>query len=447
MNYTINKLLDEIEKSNQIKIDDATSVRAALDGKASATHQQISRLEAEIKVKLDLISGMENEGVDPAPVKSRVEQISAQIAALSAQRDAFLKEGENVVLPPKQDLTRLRLLAGILESQFQCTEAIVVDSIDDCWAHLPTMITQCDGAGRPTECGIVIDAYNKTAHHYKHGIGVLKLKVNSYSERFVRSFRPKCVDWVPTEATAATAIIIGEDGFQEAQDDSIEAELIPGKYLAFFERQSSRLIVQETQMKWTTSKETVSNDWERRRYIERIENEDDFRDVATSLPEAIKAISSEANDNLDLACDYTSKPLLQRLKLMILDQTTDKPLFVPTSASLPSAEVYAKIKLDWDAMVTCPWSSEIDGVLARLKYYLENGERPRFWMQEYVNYFGFRVRTRDHNWIVGDIYISDSDEAHVAKPALIVIGSRHNSVKWFPVVRIGRMWMKIQIEE
>jgi len=36
----------------------------------------------------------------------------------------------------------------------------------------------------------------------------------------------------------------------------------------------------------------------------------------------------------------------------------------------------------------------------------KNGEKPRFWSGEFEGQYGFRLRTRDHNWIVGQIYIS-----------------------------------------
>lgn len=55
--------------------------------------------------------------------------------------------------------------------------------------------------------------------------------------------------------------------------------------------------------------------------------------------------------------------------------------------------------------IDAPWTAETTGVLANFKYYCEQRERPRFHNLSIDGLYGFRLRTRDHSWITGRIYI------------------------------------------
>ncbi|AKC83116.1 hypothetical protein IMCC26134_10590 [Verrucomicrobia bacterium IMCC26134] len=55
--------------------------------------------------------------------------------------------------------------------------------------------------------------------------------------------------------------------------------------------------------------------------------------------------------------------------------------------------------------IDAPWTAETTGILANFKYYCEQRERPRFHNLSIDGLYGFRLRTRDHSWITGRIYI------------------------------------------
>lgn len=64
------------------------------------------------------------------------------------------------------------------------------------------------------------------------------------------------------------------------------------------------------------------------------------------------------------------------------------------------------------------------------------GERARFWHKAYENHYGFRVRTRDHTWIEGFLFI-DHAEPVATESTLAVVGDSRASGS--SLVRHGRM--------
>lgn len=83
------------------------------------------------------------------------------------------------------------------------------------------------------------------------------------------------------------------------------------------------------------------------------------------------------------------EPRVQRLKLEIINQ---------------------EVGVYWKTFVDAPWAKEISGgAVIMLKHLCERGlETPHIWTIDYKGHYGFRVRTRDHSWITGEIYCPPS---------------------------------------
>jgi hypothetical protein len=152
----------------------------------------------------------------------------------------------------------------------------------------------------------------------------------------------------------------------------------------------------------------VSGIYEEREVTEGVR--DAFADIAIQLGAKMDELLPEEKSELDLDQSYKDNPMLAHVRSEVLKQTTSKPIFKESADQLACIEIFERIKPEWDAFVNCPWSPEIWGTLALLKYHLENGESPRFWTESFESQFGFRLRTRDHDWIVGQIYIDPSGD-------------------------------------
>lgn len=66
-------------------------------------------------------------------------------------------------------------------------------------------------------------------------------------------------------------------------------------------------------------------------------------------------------------------------------------------------------------------------------------ERARFWKREFENHFGFRLRTRDHSWIEGSIYLIESGKSVQPGAAPIF---EHGQVGW--VLKLDRMLLLVK---
>ena len=126
----------------------------------------------------------------------------------------------------------------------------------------------------------------------------------------------------------------------------------------------------------------------------------------------------------------------------ILPLTNTKQLFVTCSEKLDSAKTYERIKDHWGRIKKAPWSDDIKGTLALLKYLLENGEKARFWCKDFENHYGFRLRSRDHDWLVGEIYVGAniSRDPDTTSMHLIETGSYRHSLQ---IARIGDLFIRV----
>ncbi len=88
--------------------------------------------------------------------------------------------------------------------------------------------------------------------------------------------------------------------------------------------------------------------------------------------------------------------------------------------------------------IDAPWTAETTGVLANFKYYCEQRERPRFHNLTIDGLYGFRLRTRDHSWITGQIYIVPKTMKYAVPELKVPEITKLNSGQHI-LARMGRM--------
>ena len=249
------------------------------------------------------------------------------------------------------------------------------------------------------------------------------LPIKRTDKHFWKNFRPEPLGWLPASQEA-----------QEAQQQS------PHRHeplRAFFAKKSEKFILSRTAVSWRVTREKQSHSYGESRQ-ETVGYEDDFADIAISLDAKVDALIQAEKVELDLDRSYGDNPLLSHARSVLTAQTTSAPLFKECKEHLTSVEIYQRIKSEWDAFTNCPWSADINKTLALLKYHVENGERVRFWSGGFESHYGLRLRTRDHDWIIGDLFIEKSEKAASANTPMRIHQSQANQV-----ASLGRLFLRV----
>lgn len=79
-------------------------------------------------------------------------------------------------------------------------------------------------------------------------------------------------------------------------------------------------------------------------------------------------------------------------------------IFKEGQGRLSTSQIENLVGAYWKAFIDSPWEPSITGTYALLKHRCARGELPNVYTYGIHGHFGFRVRTPDHDWIIGEIF-------------------------------------------
>jgi hypothetical protein len=414
MDATILDEIAEAERKQSERASDAKKIKDQIGRTIAMRQEKHSSLRKQSEQKRRLLDDALRAGLDTTPLAKPIADLDAKVSQLAAEIEALRREQEKSANVAPLDFEREKHLAEVLRKYFACEHAAQVDELDSCWASLPTYVSEWDTAGRPTKCTMQL------------GLSIEKTVALSGNERrFSRRFKPDALKWLPDDA-------IGES----EPDLRARPDRNPG--MLAFRSSNGRLILTDTKLSWREEYSKPSQYYGGPEKTDQRPREEDFSDVADSLAVEFGKRVEVGGGSLDLTREF-GVPLLDHMRGVVLAATTGEPRFEPCTDELTSPEVFELIKDRWSAFVRAPWSAELKDKLALLKYCLENGERARFWTEEFKNHFGFRLRTRDHDWIKGNIFISAPCKKEMPRIKLYGHGSDHSG--W--MAEVAGMWIVV----
>lgn len=126
------------------------------------------------------------------------------------------------------------------------------------------------------------------------------------------------------------------------------------------------------------------------------------------FPHVAKKVDAAREEFEELST--AKSPLAVRLREAIEKVGVTESTFEGRGKRLPEAEIFKEVGAYWEAFVNSPWEAAIVGDIAMIKHLCERGiERPHVWSNHLKGHYGLRVRTRDHDWIVAQIYCSPNN--------------------------------------
>ena len=420
MKINIKAHFDEEKKKHQELVAKAKSEKENLQKEIAIKTVAKTQLEREKIKKEALLRESEAEELDVTKLKDKIRELDLQIAQADKSVEALKAAEQQAKGVEQRSFAREDLMVWVLTNVYRREEATVVDGLDEVCKSLPVEVTQLDSAGRPKQCVISIAWQNQ-----------FTLSVKPSDGHFWKSFRPTTLRWLPTADEEKSA-----QGWQHPYKDEQTLYRHPKgtteRVAVFFDSRTSQFILSQ---KLEGSGKVIQQAYPYKEEIRSIE--DEFADVAVQHGPKLKGFVEEEKGELDLTKSYGENPLFAHARSEIASHTSSKPLFKESTDALTSVEIYKTIKDEWDAFVNCPWSKQVSDTLALLKYHVENGERVRFWSGEFENQYGLRLRTRDHDWIVGQLFIERSQKAATAKSTVTI----HKASEYETIASLGRLFL------
>lgn len=415
MKISIEAHFDEAKQRHQVLVEKGASEKLELEKDISLKAVALSHLETELKKKEALLRQNEAADEDAPELKKKISKLASQIAQGTKEIESLKRAAQQNDDICNRSFNRENLMARVLKV-YGCVEADVVGCSADAFKMLAVEVTEDDEddeLGRPVECRIEL-AQNDFR----------KLTIKPSDNHFLKDFLPESLEWLPLNSHPPVAQTQEATGY--------------GRVRAFFDKEAGKLLLSKTVLEWTDTRVRQHRKYGEAEYESR-HSEEDFADVAISLGALVDKLMQAEKGQLDLDKPYRDNPLLAHVRSVVIGQTTPTPLFKECSEQLTSDEIYQRIKGDWEAFKNCPWSGSVWGPLALLKHHVENGEKARFWSRNFENQYGFRLRTRDHDWLVGSIFIRTTEQLPPAKTPLTISEAASSHGEPHISASLGRM--------
>lgn len=136
---------------------------------------------------------------------------------------------------------------------------------------------------------------------------------------------------------------------------------------------------------------------------------EDFSDLFASWEGALALAQEELAklDPLDPKSEGKLPPmgeLIREAWQVAANSVSSKTTFTQGQGRLSESKINDLVGAYWKAFINAPWEPSIEGTYALLKHRCARGEIPNVYSFDIHGHFGFRVRTPDHDWIIGEIY-------------------------------------------
>ncbi|HMN42461.1 MAG TPA: hypothetical protein PKE29_16595 [Phycisphaerales bacterium] len=405
------KYFEEREVAFAEKVKAACAEKVEQQAALNAILQELQTTEGKLSSKEAFKKQAVENGLDTTPVDNDIHRVRMEYETFVSQRDALRAAACHPVPQPPFDAAKvMRELKGL--AQTGCTDAQVVPTLDDA-ARLIEVIP----SGLTTnDDGVVVKAAIRFGNRT-----VAEVAVSTESPRFEKSFRPKPLSWLPRLAneTAGRSHLSYDHGPIGAVVIAAAEQLMLPTGFTF----------DEEERHWNGSLRHQRQEVDARGLP--------YQHAGRLLAAAVESIGGA----LDVAGDYENV-FVRAVKAQVLQNTSAESRWEMTREFPSSDKVLAMIKDDWSHVAAAPWSRDIVGVWAKLKYTIENGERPRFWCEKHKDHYAFRVRTRDHSWITGRVFI-DRTQTPSAQDTPLARTEESTGHSEPETMRVGRMYLRV----
>ena len=143
--------------------------------------------------------------------------------------------------------------------------------------------------------------------------------------------------------------------------------------------------------------------------------------------------------------EKATSPLVKRVaKAVKAAGVLDAP-FESRNERVDGAAISKEVGAYWDAFVNAPWEGSLVKDVAMIKHLCERKlETPHVWSYYVKGHYGLRVRTRDHDWIVAQIYCppaSFSPKDKVSSDAVVYLRNQYGRCE--NLIKVGPCFINV----
>lgn len=364
---------------------DYESRRKGLLARLDERKQALVRMRAERDKLEELRSINEREGLSVPELSGKIAEQDALLAPVLAEIAGINSEIADV----KQKLLEgnsetwefLRALCNAVHSEPINCRLLIADDLASVWEEVTVLGIDGDGEGHPIRVRAELFGTE------------FAVDVAGGESRYLRSHRPGDLEWLPPPPE------------RFARQKSTTGALV---WLS----DSHRLLSSVESLRWTEERPSS-------RYhgsVDHLERTLELAPCPSSILEYIGTRVASCSRPITLDFDQASTGLELKFIHVVLELTTEVHRFVRHLAEPSLSDVAKTVAIPWTSLVRARWSGAVTGALAKLKYLAEEGASPRWWPESYVGHFGFRLRTRDHSWLVGELFVDPSLEDATDEP-------------------------------
>ena len=373
------------------KADEETSAREAA---LNQTNTAIAAIEKKFKELATTRDRLMAEGMNKSEVELKMQEVEAKRVALVANQSGQKSTVEEAKVARK-NLEVWTSLAQLCEEKLRQVEIPELGRIRDFQTQISAELRFEKNVAK--SCRLWIGESHRPIREFE-------LPVKSAIERIRRGVVPAALEWVPQEWLPARP----SSSARHVGDSSVVLIAAKGDVLSelYFVWETETVVPLRPEVHWTEieTRPRYANQWNSPLDEVSVLKKVKWGGSEAALTEQLAKIFEKWIVDLD---SETKDPFLGALveKVREATQPVDQVIYSKNTSVLKTGEIEKRIGASFRKFVDAPWTAKTKGLLANLKYYCEQGERPRFNSCEVEGAYGFRLRTRDHNWIRGRVYV------------------------------------------
>ncbi len=440
--------LSQLQQQAKMDIDARLRRLADLQQQTREALARSTAVEVELERCTRLRDDLTSAGLPTTAVEQKIDELKDRHTTVHQEVTTL----EETTAAAKREVESHRPVVTDRARNLFAGEGVVwmveVESLAELVAHLPMSFPKVDALGAPSTASFDLGAGCSLEVPLELGTRSLKGTV------------PEALKWLPRptweQEAEQEAEATGEANGVECHDpsDPLEAVVVRCgerrmlRFLAVHDRSSNTKLLSKVRWTLPEDQDAQLDPWQNHGQTHRATLIDDLSGLFGELHARLR--NELPPEGAPIRADVTYEPgsVAWAVQQRLLEATVQPQSFRECTTYLRSPEIERILEPHWKAFVRCRWHAGVAGDLALLKHLAEMGEKPKLWNARIEGHYGFRMRTRDHDWLVGELFVFPENDTEPSDPEWMDVYTESGwSSKTGRVAVVGRLALRVVREK